>query len=99
MMIAMTEEEKESINETRPVGITVLSIFFMAATAITLVASISLLFPGGFLEPIWQLNPRGRAGLAAIGVWGVVLLLVVGCACAVARLVYGAARIGAIRWQ
>ena len=70
----------------RPIGITALSIFFAAATAITLIASISLLLPGGFLEPIWRLNPRGRAGLGAIGVWAVVLFVVVGCACAVAAI-------------
>lgn len=84
--MTMTIEGMPIIKRTRPVGITVLSIFFIAATAITLVASLSLLFPSGFLEPIWQLNPRGRAGLSSIGVWAVVLLLVVGCACAVAAI-------------
>jgi hypothetical protein len=84
--MTMTIEGIPITKGTRPVGITVLCIFFMAATAITLIASISLLCPGGFLEPIWQLNPRGRAGLGTVGVWAVVLLLVVGCACAVAAI-------------
>lgn len=70
----------------RPIGVTALSIFFMTATAITVVAAISLLLPNGFLEPIWRLNPRGRAGLGAIGAWAVVLFVVVGCACAVAAI-------------
>jgi uncharacterized membrane protein (DUF2068 family) len=70
----------------RPIGITVLSIFFMVATVITLVASFSLFFPGGVIEPMWQLNPRGHAGLAAIGVWAGLLLFVVAFACAVAAI-------------
>ena len=68
----------------RPAGITVLSIFFWAATAITIVAAVSLLFPNAFLEPIWKLNPRARVGLGAIRLWAVLLFLVVGFACAAA---------------
>src|SRR5260370_31461487 len=41
---------------SRPFGITALSIFFFAATGITLVAAVSLLLPNGLLEPIWKLN-------------------------------------------
>lgn len=70
----------------RPLGVTALSVFFLASTAITLVAALSLLFPNGFLEPIWKLNPRGRAGLGAIGIWAVVLFSVVCLACAVAAV-------------
>jgi hypothetical protein len=72
--------------KTRPRGVTALSIFFFAATLITIGAAISLLFPNGFLEPIWRLNPRGRAGLGAIGAWAVALLFVVGCASAVSAI-------------
>ena len=70
----------------RPFGISLLSIFFFAATGITLVASLSLLFPHGALEPIWRLNPRARAGLGAIGIWAVLLFAVVCLACAVAAV-------------
>ncbi len=73
-------------DKTRPLGVAALSIFFLAATLITIVAAISLLFPNGFLEPIWKLNPRGRAGLGAIGLWAVLLFSIVGLACAVAAL-------------
>ena len=76
----------KSLEKTRPVGVTALSIFFIAATAITVVASISLLFPDSFLEPMWRVNPRGREGLGAIGVWAVVLFFVVGSACALAAI-------------
>jgi hypothetical protein len=76
----------QTMADKRPLGITALSIFFFAATVITLVAAVSLLFPNGFLEPIWKLNPRGRAGLGAIGIWAVVLFSVVCLACAVAAV-------------
>lgn len=77
---------KSQLTKTRPLGITALSIFFAAATVITIVAAISLTFPNGFLEPIWKLNPRGRAGLGAIGMWAVLLFYGVGTACAVAAI-------------
>lgn len=78
--------DNESAKNTRPLGVTALSIFFVIATAITLIASISLLFPGGFLEPLWRLNPRGRAGLGAIGVWAIILFVFIGSACALAAI-------------
>jgi hypothetical protein len=54
---------RESSQVSRPVGITTLSMFFVAAIEISLVAAISLWFPNGLLEPIWKLNPRARVGL------------------------------------
>jgi hypothetical protein len=76
----------KSAEISRPVGVTALSIFFFAATGITLVAAISLLFPNGLVEPIWKLNPRARVGLAAIGIWAQVLFFVVAFACATAAI-------------
>lgn len=66
---------------TRPIGITLLSIFSFVATGITLLASLSLLIPNGALEPIWRLNPRARADLGSIGLWAVLLFFVVGVTC------------------
>ena len=77
---------RRQLTETRPLGVTALSIFFLVATVITIFAAISLTFPNGFLEPIWKLNPRGRAGLGAIGMWAVLLFSGVGTACAVAAI-------------
>jgi hypothetical protein len=68
----------------RPGGVTALAVFFAAGAAISLVTTIALLFPGGVLEPIWRLNPRARAGFAALGAWAPVLLAIVGLACAAA---------------
>ncbi len=82
----MTARPAGSIKAIRPLGITALSIFFAVSTAITFTAAISLLFPGGFLEPLWHLNPRGHAGLVAIGVWAAILFFFIGFACALSSV-------------
>jgi hypothetical protein len=71
-------------SETRPVGITALSIFFLFGTAAGFVSFVSLLFPGSFLEPLWRLNPRAREGFAGMGAWAIVLMCAVSIACALA---------------
>jgi hypothetical protein len=76
----------KSARISRPFGITALSIFFFAATGITFVAAVSLLFPNGLLEPIWRLNPRARVGLGAIGLGAPLLFFVVASACALAAI-------------
>jgi len=43
-------------SETRPLGITALSIFFLFGAAASFISSVSLLFPGSFLEQMWRLN-------------------------------------------
>ncbi len=75
-----------SISETRPPGITALSIFFVFGSAMSFIASASLFFPGSFLEPLWQLNPRAREGLAGLGGWAVFLLCAVCVLCASAAV-------------
>ncbi|MGB9179409.1 MAG: hypothetical protein WCB68_09195 [Pyrinomonadaceae bacterium] len=73
-------------SETRPKGITALSIFFLFGATMSFIASVSLLFPGSFLEPIWRLNPRAREGFTVMGVWAGVLMLTVCVACASAAM-------------
>src|SRR3712207_4291578 len=70
----------------RPLGITALSIFFLFGTAASLLSSVSLLFPGSFLEPMWRLNPRAREGFADMGAWAVVLMCAVCVSCASAAV-------------
>jgi hypothetical protein len=47
-------------------------------------SGVALLFPGGFLEPMWQLNPRAREGLGRLGPWAILLMFSVSVACAFA---------------
>lgn len=63
-----------------------LVIFFAAGTVICLVTMLSLAFPGGFLEPIWQLKPQARVEFQQIGNWSVALMGVVGAACGLASI-------------
>ena len=73
-------------SETRPPGITALSIFFLFGAAMSFISSVALLFPGSFLEPMWRLNPRAREGFAGIGAWAVVLMCGVSALCALASV-------------
>jgi hypothetical protein len=43
---------------------------------------LALAFPGGFLEPIWQLKPEARVEFQKIGSASVALMAVVGAVCA-----------------
>lgn len=63
-----------------------LVIFFAAGAVICLVTMLSLAFPGGFLEPIWQLKPQARVEFQQIGNWSVALMGVVGVACGLAAV-------------
>jgi len=44
----------------RPLGVTALGIFFLAGAIISFTAVMSLVWPGGTLEPMWRINPRAR---------------------------------------
>jgi hypothetical protein len=81
VIINMTDKSK-----TRPLGITALSLFFFFGAAMSFLSSILLLFPGGFLEPLWKLNPRARENFTAMGIWAIVLMFVVCVACLLAAL-------------
>lgn len=73
-------------SETRPIGITVLSMFFLFGAAASFVSSVSLFFPGSFLESLWRLNPRARAGFTDMGGWAIILMGTVCLACAAAAV-------------
>ena len=70
----------------RSVGTTLLVIFFAAGALICLVTMLALAFPGGFLEPIWQLKPHAREQFQQIGNWSVALMAALGLACGLAAI-------------
>ena len=45
------------------------------------IAAVSLLNPGGFLEPMWRVNPRAREAFTGLGIWGPLLMAAVCLAC------------------
>ena len=67
---------------TRPFGITALSAFFAFGTLASRISVVSLLTPGGALEPMWRLNPRAREAFSGMGICGPLLLAPVCLACA-----------------
>lgn len=69
-----------------PTGVKALTVVFLFGAAMAGLASLSLLFPGGALEPMWQLKPEARAHLASLGSVGGGLMAMVSIACAGAAL-------------
>ncbi len=72
------------------IGITLLTIFFAAGALICLLVTFALVFPGGILEPIWQLRPEARVEFEEIGTWSIALMAIVGAACGLSA--FGLAR-------
>ncbi|MGA8808439.1 MAG: hypothetical protein WB973_11225 [Thermoanaerobaculia bacterium] len=66
----------------RPAGISAMSFFFLFGMTMSGLAAISLASPGGVLEAMWQINPKGREGLGAMGLPAVALMATVSLACA-----------------
>jgi hypothetical protein len=64
--------------------VTALAVFFAAGAVIATTSCVSLLYPGGVLEPMWRLTPRARDAFTRMGAWSVVLLAAVALACAAA---------------
>jgi hypothetical protein len=61
----------------RPKSISVVAVFLLAATFIASLVGASLLFPGTFLDRMWEFNRPAYAAFEALGrLSGLVLLLV-----------------------
>jgi hypothetical protein len=69
-----------------PLGIKLLAAFFAFGAMMCLLTVVMLLFPGGALEPIWQLNPDAHAAFQKIGNLSILLMFVVAAACALASI-------------
>jgi hypothetical protein len=70
----------------RPWTVTSLSIFFGLGAAISASSLLALATPGGYLEPMWRLNPRAREQFASMGIWAWVLMVVVSATCVAAAV-------------
>ncbi|HEX4310146.1 MAG TPA: hypothetical protein VHZ25_08960 [Acidobacteriaceae bacterium] len=62
----------------RPAGVTVVAVLQLAAAAISIVVSFSLLVPGTALDRMWQLNPGVHAAFADHAVQVAPILALVG---------------------
>ncbi|HEY6931435.1 MAG TPA: hypothetical protein VJA66_17325 [Thermoanaerobaculia bacterium] len=65
----------------RPAGVTALACLFAFGALVSGLSAVSLLSPGGVLEPMWRLNPRARESFSRMGMWAFLLLGVVCLAC------------------
>ena len=74
-------------DRTRPLpGIKLLAAFFgFGATMCALTLGL-LLVPGTRLDALWRLNPNARAGFAALGSMSILLMFIIGSACATAAI-------------
>ena len=69
-----------------PLGIKLLAAFFAFGAAMCLLTIVMLLFPGGALDSLWRLNPDARVAFQQFGKLSILLMLVVGAACALAAI-------------
>ena len=71
---------------SRPIGIALLSFFFLFGVLASGLSAVMLLLPGTPLDMLWRLNPHAHVGFLAMGPWAVVLMSAVCFACATAAL-------------
>jgi hypothetical protein len=70
----------------RPLGVTLLSAFFLFGTSMALLSLVALSFPGTFLDAGWRLNPEARVGFQSMGDWSRLLMAAAALACFVAAI-------------
>jgi hypothetical protein len=71
-------------DKPRPVGITLISLFFGFGILASGLAAVMLIKPGTPMDVLWRLNPHAHEGFFAMGRWSVVLMSTVCLACAFA---------------
>jgi len=69
-----------------PAGIKLLSVFFGFGAAMCLLTIVMLLFPGSALDSLWKLNPDAHVAFQSLGKLSILLMLIVGAACALASI-------------
>ena len=63
-----------------------LATFFGFGTVMCCLTIALLLFPGTALDSLWRINPEAHEAFQGLGVWAVLLMVVVGSACAAAAI-------------
>jgi hypothetical protein len=69
-----------------PLGIKLLAAFFSFGTAMCSLTIVMLLFPGGALDSLWRLNPEAHQAFQKLGTLSILLMVIVGAACALAAI-------------
>ena len=69
-----------------PIGVKLLALFFAFGACMCGLTIGLLLFPGGVLDSFWRLNPEAHAAFQRMGRLSILLMAVVGVACASAAI-------------
>jgi hypothetical protein len=64
-----------------PVGVRLLTGFFIFGACASGVSVVTLLCPGSPLDVLWRVNPQGHGALRAAEAWGVTLMVLVCLLC------------------
>jgi hypothetical protein len=72
--------------ERRPLGVTVLSLFFAAGTILATLSAMALVWPGAWSEAMWRLKPEAPGQLAMLGLLAIPLMVGVAAACLAAAV-------------
>ena len=81
-MSALLSSVNSPLSLQRPPGVTALGFFFIFGTLASGLSFVSLLSPGGPLEPMWRLNRRAHEAFVGMGIWAPLLMGTVSLACA-----------------
>ena len=69
-----------------PIGIKFLVGFFAFGAAMCVLTIGLLLFPGSALDSLWRLNPQAQTAFQSLGTLSVLLMAIVGGACALTAI-------------
>ncbi len=69
-----------------PIGRKLLALFFAFGACMCALTIWLLLFPGTALDSLWRLNPEAHAAFQRIGGLLILLMVIVGVACALAAI-------------
>ena len=69
-----------------PIGMRLLALFFAFGACMCALTIGLLLFPGGAFDSLWRLNPEAHAVFQRIGGLSILLMAIVGVACAFAAI-------------
>lgn len=65
-------------------GLRILAAFFTFGSTMCALTVLLLLFPGTALDSLWRLNPEAQAAFQSLGRMSILLMAIVGMACAFA---------------
>jgi hypothetical protein len=69
-------------SDDRPLGVTLLSVFFAAGTLPSTATALALAFPGPWAQTMWRLKPEAPGDFGRLGGLAIPLMLAVAASCA-----------------